>query len=279
MPLPPAIIAPPTPPTVRNGLFVAATGPMPMLPHMQTTGAQWWSEACGSAHLYPPACATPPYPAFAYDTEDGLFTVYPFVVYASVVCTPIAESEADARRKALERLRLGEQYAAEKALWGGGEGVTGIFETLEGLGKVTHIPDSATVVEAVSVLEQQAAASKYFGPLFIHARPRMAAYLAKSQLIRPWHSGDAEHLYSHYGSEYVFGAGYSGEKWDGTDPSATAENMYITGRVMVWREETPFVSPPNQVLDKTTNQRGVLAVRAYAIGVECLVAGTVTTRA
>jgi hypothetical protein len=252
---------------------------MAMPAHMQTSGAQWWSEACGSAHLYPPACASPPYPAFTYDLEDGLFNVYPFVVYASITCTPVAESEDDARRKALERLRLGEQYAAEKALWGGGEGVTGIFETLEAAGKIVHLADQTTVVDGVSVLEQQAATSKYFGPLFIHARPRMAAYLASRQLIRPWHSGDAEHLYSHYGSEFVFGAGYSGEKWDGTDPSATAENMYITGRVLVWRQEEIFVSPPNQVLDKTTNQRGVLAMRAYAIGVECFVAGAVTTRA
>lgn len=282
MPLPPAIIAPPVPPPVRNGLFVAATGPMPMPAHMQTTGATWWSEACGGAHLYPPACATPPYPAFTYDAEDGLFTVYPFVVYASEICTPVAESVADAERKVRERLRLGEQKAAESALWGGGGGVTGIFETLEAAGKVTHLADSATVVEAVSVLEQQAATSGYNGPLIIHARPRMSAYMAsRGTLIRQWRTGDADHLYTHYGSEIVFGSGYSGEKWDGTDPTATAETMYVTGRVLVWREDEKdiFVSPPNQVLDKTTNQRGVLAVRAYAIGVECLVAGTVTTRA
>lgn len=279
MPLPPAIIAAPTPPPVRKGLFVAATGPMPMPAHMQTTGATWWSEACGSTHLYPPACASPPYPSFTYDTQDGLFTVYPFVVYASEVCTPVADSVADAERKVRERLRLGEQHAAERALWGGGDGVTGIFETLEAAGKVTHLADSPTVVEAVSLLEQQAATAKYHGPLIIHARPRMSAYFADRMVVRPWHNGDGDHLYTQYESEVVFGSGYSGNKWDGTAPSATAETVYVTGRLLVWREEEVFVSPPNQVLDKTTNQRGVLAIRAYAIGVECLVAGTVTTRA
>ncbi|HEU5111009.1 MAG TPA: hypothetical protein VFT95_20910 [Micromonosporaceae bacterium] len=280
MPLPPAIIVPPVPPPVRNGLFVAATGPMSMLPHMQTTGAQWWAESCGGAHLYPPACAVPPYPAFTYDVGDGLFTVYPFVVYASEICGVAGSTDADAERRVRERLRLGEQAAAEKALWGGGEGVTGIFETLEGVGKVTHLADSANLVEAVSLLEQQAAVETYYGPLIIHARPRIAAYAAsKGTLIRQWRNGDGLHLYSHYGSEFVFGAGYSGNKWDGTAPNATTETMYVTGRVLVWREDEVFVSPPNQIIDKATNQRGMLAVRAYAIGVECLTAATVVTRA
>jgi hypothetical protein len=283
MALPLAILVAPDPPAgPRPGLLDAVVGPMDMPAHVQTTGAQWWSEMCGAAHLYPPACLSPPYPAFTADAADGLVSAYPFLVYASEICTPVGTGEAEAVARAKLRLRMGEQYAIEQALWGGDAGATvvGVFETLQAAGKVTSLADSPNVVEAVSLLEQQASAVKYNGPLFIHARPRMAAYMAsKGTLIRTARPADGVKLFTHYGSQVVFGAGYSGNKPDGTVPSPTAEEMYITGRIFLWREPDVFVQSPADSLNRSVNQRTIIVGRAYAIGVECLTAATLVTRA
>lgn len=262
---------------LRNGLMLAATGPMALPEHATDVGLLWQSEVCGSAHLYPPACISPPYQAHTYDTNDGPVSAYPFVVYASEVCGIIPADVADAKRRVLERLRIGEQEAIERALWGGGEGVTGVFEMLQAAGGfVTTLAASTNLTDAVSLLEQQAVVKKYQGPLLIHARPRLAAYMSTRQLIC---SKRGDHRYTEYGSEVVFGAGYSGNLPDGTPPAATTEAIYITGRVHLWREAETFVSPPNQVLNRATNQRGIFAQRAYALAVECFAAATLVTRA
>jgi hypothetical protein len=254
---------------------------MDMPAHVQTTGAVWWSEMCGGSHLYPPACATPPYPAFTADAADGLTAAYPFLVYASEICTPVGTTEAEAVSRAKLRLRMGEQTAIEHALWGGdpAASVVGVFETLQAAGKVqTVTAGTGGPVEAVGKLEQQAATVNYNGPLFIHARPRMAAYLAYRGQIRDTAKLTDPHT-SFYGSRFVFGAGYSGELPDGTDPTATAEAMYVTGRIFLWRESEPFVMSPSDSLNRTNNQRTIIVGRAYAIGVECLTAATLVTLA
>jgi hypothetical protein len=265
----------------RNGLLAAAVGPMEMPAHAETSGAQWWSEVCGSVHLYPPACASPPYPAWVPDTADGLVSAYPFVLYASEVCGTAGNETAEAERRVRQKLVLGEQYGLEKAFWGGGEGVTGILETLQAAGKVNTLAVSANVIDAVALLEQQAATAKYNGPLFIHARPMMGAYLgSKGSLLRAPHQGDGQRVLTQYGSEIVFGAGYSGNTPAGVAPTGTAEAMYITGRVLLWRSPDVWVTPgePAQI-NTATNQRAVYAGRAYAIAVECLAAATLVTRA
>lgn len=281
MPIPAYVLdAPPPFPVRANGLMAAAVGPMEMPGHVQTSGAQWWSEVCGSNHLYPPACQAPPYPAMTADASDGLTSAYPFVMYASEICGVGGTTDEEAARRVALRFQLAEAYGLERAFWGGGEGVTGILETLQAAGKVTTLATSASPTEAVSLLEQQSAAAKYNGPILLHARPRMGAYLgAKGSLIRAPHSGDGQRILTQYGSEVVFGAGYSGNLPDGTAPTGTAEAMYVTGRVFLWREPEVFISPPRQMIDKTTNQRAVYAIRAYAIGVECLAAATLVTRA
>ncbi len=266
-----------------GGLIDAAVGPMDMDPHVQTSGAQWLQEVCGSGHLYPAACTTPPYQARAVDAGGVMISAYPFVAYASEVCTPVGTTDADAERRARLKLQLSETQQVERAFWGGGEGVTGVLEQMEAAGRITHLADSGNVIEAVSLLEQQAATAQYTGPLLIHARPRMAAYLGHRQAVRDVMRPD-DPAQSYYGSRFVFGTGYSGNKWDGTAPSATAETMYVTGRVFLWREPTVFVSPPEQMLisgaagSGGTNQRIMYASRAWAIGVECFAAGTVVTR-
>lgn len=283
MAIPPLVIdaksLPPLP--VRSGLFVAANGPMALPQHAEEAGLVWQQEVCGTGHLYPPACITPPYQAFNYDSNAGQVKAYPFVVYASEVCGVIPNEVADVTRRLRERLRITEQAAVEKAFWGGGEGVTGVLEQLFALGPgvfVTQLAASTNATDALSLLEQQATAAGYFGELMIHARPRMAAYFSTRRLARAWRPSDGPKRYTEYGSCVVFGAGYSGNLPDGTPPSPTAEAVYVTGRVHLWQQAEVFVSPPNQILNRATNQRGIFALRAYALAVECFAAATLVTR-
>jgi hypothetical protein len=262
----------------RPGLFDAAVGPMDMPAHADTSGGTWWSEVCGLPRLYPPACQSPPYPSFTLDAADGLVSAFPYVAYASQVCGVVGVSNQEAARIVRQKLVLGEQYAAEQALWHGGGGVTGIFEQLQAAGKVTTTAASANMVEGVSLLEQQLGAA-YLGPMTIHARPRLAAWAATKNLVKVQRTSDGEKLKTHFGSQWIFGAGYAGTGPTGQAVGANDEWMWITGRVFVWRDPEIFVSPPDQMINTTTNQRGLYASRAYMIGIECLpIAVTNVTR-
>lgn len=286
MPLPPLIIeAPPIVASRRSGLLVAATGPMPLERHAETSGARWWSNACGSAHLYPPACSESPYTAFTEDAASGLEDAFPVVVYSSIKCPAVGKSLERARAEATARLEASEQRAVEAALWGGqaaGPAVPGIFTQMTG--DVTLLAGTAASAKvAVSALEQQSAQSNYDGPTILHARPGVAAYVGGAGLLRSRVPSDGERQFTHYGSEVSFGAGYAGSSPDGvTPPDATTEYMAITGRVFVWRSEIFHQeggASEEPGLNKTTNQRTVIAFRVYAVGVECFAAMIKFTRA
>jgi hypothetical protein len=176
----------------------------------------------------------------------------------------------------------------EKALWGGnGSNVTGVFEQMQAAGQVSTVGAAGIgPIEAVSILEQTAA-NLYDGPLLLHARPRMAAYLAnRGQLdtgpVSPSVPRSALELKrTHFGTTVVFGAGYSGASPAGAAADATTETMYITGRVLVWRSaqvRDALESGIDVLLNRTTNQRAIFAVRTYAIAVECVAAAAVVTR-
>jgi hypothetical protein len=192
---------------------------------------------------------------------------------------------AEAHARVNRRLLLGEQTAVEKALWGGGGGVTGVFEQMQAATLVTAVPGTAGPVESLSLLEQTAA-GLYDGPIFIHARPRMAAYFAHRNLIDmgPADPGLTPQMKllqrTHAGSFYVFGSGYSGNDPAGTVPSSTVESVYATGRIFIWRSEVRSPAAGQDVLlNRTTNQRAIFAVRTYAISVECFAAAVAITRA
>lgn len=296
MPRPAEVLNAPAPVQPRrSGLFLAASGPMDMPGHVPDVGATWWSDACGNVRLYPAGCMDTPYSPFILDEAGGMEYAYPFYAYATTVCPPVGVDAAEARRRALFRLEKAEERAAERALWGGqalidnppGQVDTpvikGLFQLLSEevpAGVTLLAGTAATVKEAASRLEQAAADSNYDGPRLLHARTGVAAYAGGAGLIKTRISSDGEHQYTHAGSEWVFGDGYAGTSPDNaTAPDATTEYMFITGRVLVWRDSEVFVSPPDRILDKTTNQRGMMASRAYALGVECFAAAVKFTRA
>lgn len=289
MPLPLPTIEIPSQPVRRVGLIDAAVVADINDVHMQTAGAQWESESCTKARLYPVACQTPPYNAITYDPREAFRTVYAFDVYASEICTPVGTSVREAHRRVGARLALGAQTAIERALWGAtGDPVTSVFQAMQAATLVTPVAAATTLVEAVSTLEQTAAGLTD-GPILIHARPRMAAYMGTRGLLdtgpfSPALPASAKALKrTHLGSTVVFGGGYSGNAPDGTTaPSATQEYMFATGRVFLWQSED-IDGPPDGVndptLNTTTNQRTVFKYRTVALSVECFAAAVQVTRA
>lgn len=286
MPLPLPTIKVSSQPSPRVGLLTAAVGPLDMPDvHIETAGAQWESESCTDGRLYPIACRDVPYDAFVYDSREAFRTVYAFNVYASEICTPVGTSLAEAHARVNRRLALGAQTAVERALWGGSANVTGVFEQMQAAGLVTPVAGTAGPVESLSLLEQTAYAL-YDGPIFIHARPRMAPYFATRGLFD---QGPADPTLTqaqkqlkrtHNGSFYVFGSGYSGNTPAGGPPDATTETVYATGRVFIWRSEVRSPGAGMDVLlNRTTNQRAIFAVQTYAISVECVAAAVTVTRA
>jgi hypothetical protein len=284
----PTIEVPSTPPTRRPGLLDAAVGPLAMDdPHMRTAGGQWESESCTKSRLYPTACRDVPYDQFVYDAREGFRTIYAYNVFASEVCPPVGTSLQEAHRRVRSRLELGFQTAVETAFWGSTTAnVAGVIQQLNTAALVTTTAAAANPVEAVSLLEQQAA-DLGDGPIFIHARPRMAAYLGKNGLLdagpfSPSVPASARDLKrTHMGSTVVFGGGYKGTSPDNaTAPDATKEYMLATGRVFIWASDV-VDAPPDGVdstLNRTTNQRAVFAYRSVGISVECYVAATQVTR-
>jgi hypothetical protein len=289
----PALVTP-----QRSGLFLAAAGPMSMPAHVTDVGAQWWSDACGNSRLFPAGCLDVPYSPYLLDSAGGLEYAFPFNVYASTVCPPVGNDAAESRERVRRRLLKSEQRQAERAFWGGQAAIDnsalGLPNTpaIKGLVQLLseEVPSGitllnggtavASLVEAVSLLEQQAADSSYDGPRLLHARKRVAAYAGSKGLVKTRISADGEHQYTHGGSEWVFGDGYEGTSPDdATAPDATTEYLVMTGQVYVWRADEPIVTDADMILNKVTNQRGMVAIRPYAIGVECFAAAVKFTRA
>jgi hypothetical protein len=289
VPLPLPTIEVPSQPVRRPGLLDAAVVADLADVHMATAGAQWESESCTKSRLYPTACATPPYNPITYDPREAFRTVYAFNVYASEICTPVGTTLREAHRRVNTRLQLGAQTAMERALWGtSADPVVGVFQAMQAATLVTTVGPATTLVEAVSLLEQQAV-TLADGPILLHARPRMAAYMAKNGLIdqgpfSPTLPASAKVLKrTQLGSTIVFGGGYSGNAPDGTTaPSATQEYMFATGRIFLWQSEV-IDGPPEGVFDPTlnttTNQRTIFAYRTVGLSVECFAAAVQVTRA
>lgn len=279
MPLPIANIEVPAGLAVRPGLLTVASGPYDLPTHAQH-GAQYEDASCTPSRLYPTACQDPPYPAITYDAREALNRAYAFNVYASEICTPVGTSMAQAEARVRERLRIGEQWAVERALWGGATNVTGIFETLQAAGKVTTLT-AGGVVESLSLLEQTLMGA-YTGQTIVHARPRMVPFLATRRMFDEGakRSGALTEIQrSHNGSLFSIGGGYSGNSPLGAVPDATTETIYGTGRVHIWRTKVEVPTDPNQLLNLTNNQRAMFAMRTYAISIECIAAAVTVTRA
>ncbi len=269
MPIPPyapaLIEAPPQPPR-PVGLFDVALGPMPFpVEAAARMGMQYVPDVCeDDVFLYSMNC-----PAVTgsktFSPMEAPISGFPFGVVTSYQCGSIGYSFAKARERVLTRMQLREQRAVERRLWqgvpqGGIGGIPGLFQS------ATTLSSAACPTLAIQALEQVLATNAIVGGI-IHARPNMAAQLARSHLIQDDRSGRGTVTQGNH-TPVVFGHGYDGTGPQGQAVTATTEYMYATGRVLLWATEAE-VPPPIQTMDTTNNVMYAIAEKIYLAIVEC----------
>ena len=263
--IPGQLIPGPEPLRRRYGLFTAASGPMDLpSPHGQGGGLRYVPVTCGEAHPYPINCydglVEVPTEGKPTDPENTEVEAPSFMVVASIECGALGYTAAEFEDKVRRRLTSGEQGAAELALWTGTDqhgntlDIPALLTTDEAVDPASYDPDHLASV--IGALEEYAYHDQGYGyTAFIHAPVSVASWATSDgDLARP----DGPLLRTPYGSIWVFGGGYPN---DG--------GIHITGQVNVWRAPTEHVYPADQTMDRTHNQRLLVAEREYAIGFDC----------
>lgn len=269
----PVLIEPPQPPPRPYGLFDVALGPMPLpSPQAGRFGVQYVPDTCESGvFLYAINC-----PAVTgsktFSPVEGSITGAPFGVITSYQCGTIGYSFEEAEQRVRTRMTLREQRGVERRVWqgvpaGGIGGIPGLFQS------ATTLSTTACPTLAIQALEQALASAGVVGGT-IHARPNMAAQLARSHLIEkgPGRSVVTQGM----GTPVVFGHGYDGTGPAGQAVTNTTEYMYASGRIALWATDIEIIDP-RQTLDTTNNVMYVLGEKLYVATVECGVWATQVT--
>lgn len=269
--IPGQLITAPEPLRRRYGLFTAASGPVDLpSPHGQGGGVRYVPVTCGQAHPYPIGCydglVEVPDEGKPRDPDNAEFEARPFMVAASIECGTVGYTSAEDTARVRRRLEAGEQGAVEFAFWTGLDrnGNSLDIEHLAGSAEDLTVADELDIIEVVAVLEDYAYRAQDYGfTAFIHAPVSVNAHAAAANLVVP----DGPLQRTPYGSVWVFGGGYPGT---GDDLPSGGAFLHVTGQVTVWRAAEEHVYPVDQTMDRTTNQRLLLAEREYAVGFDCL---------
>lgn len=275
--IPGQLIQGPEPIRRRYGLLTAASGPLDLpSPHGQGGGVRYVPVTCGEAHPYPIGCydglVEVPAQGKPTDPENVQVEAPPFMVVASIECGAVGYTGAEFEEKVRRRLTNGEQGAAELALWtgldpnGNGLDIPNLANTAEDVTVLDGGATSEIISEVVSALEDYAYNEQGYGNVaYIHAPVSVAAYAGEAGLIER----DGNLKVTPYGSIWIFGGGYPGTGVAGAPPAVGGAFLHITGQVQVWRSPSEFVYPADQTMNRTTNQRLLIAEREYAIGFDC----------
>ena len=257
----------------RYGLFTAASGPVDLpLPHGRGGGVRFIPVTCGVAHPYPVQCydglVEVPEGGKPVDPSDMEFETGVFSVVASEECGSAGFTATEFEARIRRRLDNGEQGAAELALWtgldpdGNALGIPHLANTTDDL-----TVDSQDIRSVVAGLEDWAYRVQGYGHVaYIHAPVSVAAWAANAGLVIQ----DGPLKITPYGSVWVFGGGYPGTGASGAPAPEGGAYLHVTGQVQVWRAPDPVVYPANQVMNRTTNQRLLIAEREYAISFDCI---------
>lgn len=272
--VPGQLISGPEPLRRRYGLLTAASGPID-LPAQNGPGGgvRYISQACGAAHPYPIGCydglpeTTPE--GKPTDPDNSLVEAPPFMVLASIECGTVGYTSAEDEARVRRRLDNGEQGAAEFALW------TGLDPAGNGLA-IPHLAEAdedilaaepLSIVSVVAGLEDWAYRDQGYGYVaYIHAPVAVAAHAADAGLV----IDDGRLKRTPFGSIWIFGGGYPGTGEEGAEPPEGGTYLHVTGQVTVWRSADVWVAPVDQTMNRTTNQRLLLAEREYAVGFDCM---------
>src|SRR5690606_15444593 len=154
----------------------------------------------------------------------------------------------------------GEQGAAELALWtgldpdGNALGIPHLAETTD----TVTVSNPMEIQAVVAALEDWAYRVQGHGHVaYIHAPVAVAAWAADADLV----IDDGPLKRTPYGSVWIFGGGYPGTGASGAPAPDGGAYIHVTGQVQVWRSPESFVYPTNQTMNRTTNQRLLIAER------------------
>ena len=258
----------------RYGLFTAASGPVDLpLPHGRGGGVRFIPVTCGVAHPYPVQCydglVEVPEDGKPVDDPDHEFETGVFAVVASEECGSAGFTAAEFEARVRRRLDNGEQGAAELALWtgldpdGNALGIPHLAETTD----TVTVSNPMEIQAVVAALEDWAYRVQGYGHVaYIHAPVAVAAWAADADLVIQ----DGPLKITPYGSVWIFGGGYPGTGASGALAPDGGAYIHVTGQVQVWRAPDPVVYPANQTMNRTTNQRLLIAEREYAISFDCM---------
>lgn len=267
-------VTPPEPLRRRYGLFDAASGPLDLPAHGQGGGVQYVPVTCGNAYGYGINCydglvVAPDKPL---DTDNELVETGAFAVLSTLLCSAVGYSEAEYRTKVTRRLEGAEQGAVEQTFWTGEDHAGTAIDVLnlEKTAEAVFPPGDGTelITTVVATLEDYAYRLQGYGyAAYIHAPSLVAPYAAEAGLIVPEVvSNPNSRRLTPNGSVWVFGGGYPGTGANGASGWPGGGFLHITGQVTVWR--APEVQTYS-AFDKTTNERLVVAERAYAVSYDC----------
>lgn len=259
-----ALIEPPLPPPRPYGLFDVALGPMPFpVDAAAAMGIQYVPDACeDDVFLYAMNCPAVTGSKFFSGVEAPVSGA-PFGVVVTYQCGSIGYSFDEAKKRVATRMSLREQTAVERRVWqgvpaGGIGGIPGLFQS------ATTLSAASCPTTALQALEQALADNGVFGGI-IHARPNMAAQLARSHLLE-FPSG--RRITTPLGTPIVFGQGYNGTGPQGQAVTATTEYMYASGRILVWATDMD-IPDPRQTFDTTNNIMKTFGEKIELAIVEC----------
>lgn len=269
--VPGPLVPAPEPLRRRPGLFDAAAGPLDLPPHGQGGGVRYVPLTCGTAHSLRIGC----YDGVPEEIEGGKPTdsaegevaTGVFMVVSAMECGTVGYTSAEDADRIRRRLEAGEQGAVEAAFWSGldfnGESLD-ILSLADDPDEITGA-DELDIIEIVAALEDYAYRAQGYGyTAFLHAPVAVAAHAGAANLVIPDRTGPLQR--TPFGSVWVFGGGYAGT---GPDLPSGGAFIHITGQVTTWRSPEVQTFPVDQVMDRATNQRLLLAEREWAVAYDC----------
>ncbi len=269
--IPGLVVEAPEPARRRYGLFDAANGPLDLPPHGQGGGVRYVPVTCGEAYSYGVNCvndlvASPskPLDGDAPEVDTGVF-----VVLSTFNCGAPGYTEAEARAKARRALEGAEQGEVERTFWTGEDpagndlSILDLEHTAEAIFPPTGGNIAVDDIRAiVAQLEDYAYRIHGYGyQAYIHAPARFAPWAADARLVVQ----DGNRKVTPNGSVWAFGGGYPGTGAGGGTGWPDGGFMHITGQTTVWRSDVSFYDS----FEPVTNERLLVAERAYAVAYEC----------
>lgn len=227
----------------RFGLFSVAS---PRTTEMTTAGADphwrngvtWVSQSCGVAKSTQEFCVDEADPELDPDGRCDIREFEPFTIYAfnddSIPGFTLAEHEGHA----VERLLHGEQFAAERYVWG----------LLDDESDACTDLTASTARVGLGTIEQTLA-EQYGGMGVLHMNRTTATVLCD------YLYADGQVMRTKLGTPVVVGGGYE-----------DAGRIYGTGPLIIYRGE---VDTRQQAISKPSNNVSFIAQRDYVVGWDC----------